>query len=148
MLAVLTVSFWSAIGKMANAPWWLVQTWIRTPCTCSPRLPKLCAMDKTKGTVYSLAFRGLISVVLLWLFNILCGQANISELLPPHSAFSVYGQFLLMYSWAFHHRALQSDSWGESIKAYYSLNFFSRTSRFILRQNIGLRTSRVPHPVL
>ena len=71
----------------------------------------------------------------------LCGQAKISELFPPHSAFAVSGLFLLkFFFWAFHHRVPGSDSWGESVKAYFILNFSSRTSKFIRRQNVGLRT--------
>lgn len=90
---------------------------------------------------YTVAFRGLISAVLLWLFNMLCGQAKISELFPPHSAFAVSGLVLLkFFFWAFHHRGPESDSWGESVKAYSVLHFSSRTSRFVPRQNVGLRT--------
>lgn len=57
--------------------------------------------------------------MLLWLLNMLCGQAKISELLPPHSAFAVSGLVLLkFFLWAFHHRVLESDSLGKSVKAY------------------------------
>lgn len=71
----------------------------------------------------------------------LCGQAKISELFPPHSAFAVSGLVLLKFFFrAFHHRGPESDSWGESVKAYSVLHFSSRTSRFVPRQNVGLRT--------
>lgn len=103
---------------------------------------------KWKLQFYIFAFRGLISAALLWLFNMLCGQGQISALFSPHSALfsphstsAVSGLILLkFFLWVFHHRVPGSDSWGESIKAYYILNSFSRTSMFFPRQNVGLRT--------
>lgn len=71
----------------------------------------------------------------------LCGQEKISALFSPHSAFAVSGLVLLkFFFWVFHRRVPESDSWGESVKAYSILNSFSRTSRFFPRQNVGLRT--------
>lgn len=89
---------------------------------------------------YSVTFRGLISAVLLWLFNKLCGQAKIAELLPPHSSFAVSSLFLLKFFRAFHHRVRESYSWGEIAEAYSMLDFSYRTSSFVPRPNVGLRT--------
>lgn len=59
---------------------------------------------KQRVQIYSVAFRGLVSVVLLWLFSTLCRQAKISELCPPHSESAVSGLFLLKFFSVFHHK--------------------------------------------
>jgi len=96
---------------------------------------------KRRVQFYSVAFRGLISAALLWIFNMLCAKGKISALFSPHSAFAVSNLVLLkFFFWVFHHGIRASDSWVESVKAYPILDSFSRTSRFFPPQNVGPRT--------